>query len=62
VVPNGDSCGDGTTATGAPAPAAAPIQADTGYSDDLLPPPNMTLTPLDAVTAKLICFCCKQSM
>ena len=35
---------------------------ETGYSDDPLPPPNMTLTPLDAVTAKLICFCCKQSM
>jgi len=35
---------------------------ETGYSDDLLPPPNMTLTPLDAATAKLICFCCKQNM
>ena len=35
---------------------------ETGYSDDPLPPPNMTLTPLDAATAKLICFCCKQSM
>ena len=30
VVPNGESCGDGTTATRPPAPAAAPIQADTG--------------------------------
>ena len=35
---------------------------ETGYSDDPLPPPNMTLTPLDAATAKLICFCLKQSM